>query len=64
MLFNFFLIQDIYKRINIQFQVNKEILLPDYLTRWTETEYTWLEMVSSGEVESNVVPINNATSSN
>lgn len=36
LLYNFFLVPNVYNRINIQMQVNREIIKPDYLTRWKE----------------------------
>lgn len=37
--------------------------MPDYLTTWTEKENVWLEMVSTSEVDSNIVPINESAAS-
>lgn len=38
LLYNFFVVQGLYKRVTINFQVIKDEILPDYFWRWT-TEY-------------------------
>lgn len=52
LIYNFFLVHLTYSRINIQLQVNKEIIMPDYLTRFTPKEATRLEIVSVTELNS------------
>ena len=50
---NFFLIPRLYKRVNIEFQVTKTKVQPDYFYRWTEEDYMKLNLFSATEQTSN-----------
>lgn len=52
LLYNFFAVHGTYNRIGIQLQVNKEIILPNYLTSFTQKETTRLDIVSVYELNS------------